>query len=120
MDASNRVRALREFNTRLKGTPESIQVFKEWQMNLCPDLVKIPARELQPELIFFEGTTRVTPRYADWTSQMRNVRFHSTASLRRGSWFVIAPRNVMNDAANFVRTLQNSVKDMGFTIENPE
>lgn len=118
LDAPTRARRLLEFNNRLRTNTESVQVFREWQMNLSPELVKIEARVMDPEVIIFQGD-RVRSENADWTQPMRNQTFHKTATLGRHRWHVVVARQHMGDAQNFVRTLQKAVGKMGFYIETP-
>lgn len=46
-----RIRRLLDFNQRLKRTPEAMEVLKEWNMTLAPDLIEFTGRELPPEKI---------------------------------------------------------------------
>lgn len=48
-----RIRKLMAFNRRLQTTPESIDVIREWQMELDTKLVEFKARELPSEIIYF-------------------------------------------------------------------
>lgn len=48
-----RIKKLMAFNERLRGTPESMNVFTEWQMQLDNNLVEVQGRELRNELIVF-------------------------------------------------------------------
>lgn len=88
-------------------------------MNLEPDLVRIQARQLQPEMILFDGAQEPAEN-ADWTRLMRDKHFHSVASLPRNSWHVIVPRRLYPEVTSFIRTLQNSVRGMNFRIGDPE
>lgn len=48
-----RIKKLMAFNRRLQTTPESIDVIREWQMELDTKLVEFKARELPSEIIYF-------------------------------------------------------------------
>lgn len=48
-----RIKKLMAFNDRLKRTPESEEVFREWQMQLDRNLVEVQGRELRNENIVF-------------------------------------------------------------------
>lgn len=57
---SARIQRLLAFNERLQNTPDSVQVLKDWNLALNPELVKIPARILPyPDIIFANGKVYV-------------------------------------------------------------
>lgn len=49
-----RIHKLQQFRQRLERTPESLQVLKEWNLGLAPQLVELGGRVLQPETILGE------------------------------------------------------------------
>lgn len=48
-----RVKRLHEFNRRLYGMSESMDAFREWDLQLDNKLVEIPGRQLPHEKIVF-------------------------------------------------------------------
>lgn len=48
-----RVTKLMAFNQRLQGTPESMTVLREWQLELDRSLVQVDARQLKKQDVFF-------------------------------------------------------------------
>lgn len=53
-----RVAKLMAFNQRLQGTPASMTVLREWQLDLERSLVKVEGRELPKEEIVFGNKQR--------------------------------------------------------------
>lgn len=49
---------LRTFNQRLRTSPESVEILKRWNLELDPDLIKIPARILPLPKLLFGGDRR--------------------------------------------------------------
>lgn len=53
MDPRTRIAKLLEFNQRLARTPESTEVFREWNFELDSKLVEVEGRILKNENIVF-------------------------------------------------------------------
>lgn len=52
---AGRINKLIDFNRRLRMSPESSQVLRDWNLELSQELVKVPARVLPNENIVFGG-----------------------------------------------------------------
>lgn len=48
-----RVEKLEEYSRRLRETPQSIEVLKDWQFNIQDRVVTFEGKKLQDETIFF-------------------------------------------------------------------
>lgn len=115
---AQRVRRLMTFNQRLQQTPESMQVFKEWNMRLSPELVEVSGRELPPEKIVFSNREANGTLEADWTREFRNSRLYTTIPL--DNWHVIAPNRARRETTDFIKILQEAVGGMGLRIAQPQ
>lgn len=114
---NQRVRRLLDFNQRLKRTPESMEVLREWNMSLDPNLVEFTARELPPEKIVFNERETMGSQDADWTRDFRNNQLYTVVPLT--NWHLICTKRQQREAHDFVRILQDSVRNMGFHIATP-
>lgn len=55
---ADRIKRLIAFNNRLQSTPESLQKFTAWNLQLENRLVNVPGRVLPSETIEFGGNKR--------------------------------------------------------------
>lgn len=58
MDPRKRIQKLLDFNQRLHRTPESADVFKEWDFHLDTKLVELDGRILKNENIVFNNNQK--------------------------------------------------------------
>lgn len=58
LNPDRRIERLETFNRRLQTSPESMEVFKTWQMELDRRLIELPGRLLPQEMIFFSTTAK--------------------------------------------------------------
>ena len=58
LNPDRRIERLETFNRRLQTSPESMEVFKTWQMELDRRLIDLPGRLLPQEMIFFSTTAK--------------------------------------------------------------
>lgn len=115
---NQRVQRLLDFNKRLQRTPDSMTTMREWNMSLDQTLVEFTGRELPPEKIVFATREMDGNREADWTKDFRNNSLYTAVPLT--NWHCIAPPRGVREATNFVKILQDAVKNMGFQISNPK
>lgn len=54
MSPAVRLRKLADFNARLAGTKESVEMLQDWNVSLSKKLVELPGRVLNPEKICFD------------------------------------------------------------------
>lgn len=112
-----RVRKLKAFNDRLARTPESINVFREWQMELDSNLVEFSARELPMEYIVFDGGNVLTDKFGEWNSAFRSCKLFNVQNLTR--WHLISPSRNMDQAKEFINCVVDAGRGMGFGISKP-
>lgn len=115
---AQRIRRLLDFNQRLSRIPESMEVLREWSMNLDNQLVEVSGRELPQEKIVFLNREAPGSTEADWTKEFRNSHFYTTIPLQ--NWHLILPKRANREGNDFVRVLQDAVRNMGFRINNPK
>lgn len=115
----NRITRLKQFNERLRNTPDSMRLLTEWEMNLDRNLVEVQARELPFEPIVFADGREVSGTIdADWTRDFRNNKLFTVVELR--NWHVVVPRRADRETRDFVRVLQDAVRSMGMIIRDPK
>lgn len=67
LDPKERLRKLNNYNSRLMRSQESVNIFKEWGLEMERKIIDVKARVLNPETIIFGGDVRVeTNLEADW------------------------------------------------------
>lgn len=112
-----RVKRLIDFNQRIRRSTEAMQVLSEWNMVLDQNLIEFQGRELPAERIVFRESETQGSQDADWTRDFRNQKLYSVIPLT--NWHLIVARRATREAEDFVRVLQESVKNMGFQIVQP-
>uniref|UniRef100_A0A0K8TM02 Piwib n=1 Tax=Tabanus bromius TaxID=304241 RepID=A0A0K8TM02_TABBR len=112
-----RIERLKAFNRRLLKSEQSVNVLKEWQMSLDPNLVEFKGRMLKPENIVFGEGSKVPAENADWTRSLRDHAPFTSVDLRR--MYVIAPNRSMREANDFVRCLIEAARGMRMNIAQP-
>lgn len=115
---SQRARRLIDFNRRLRDCPESMEVLRQWNMELEPHLVELHGRELAQEKIVFNNREAQNSIEADWTREFRNSKLYTTVPLR--NWHVITLKRALSQSKDFIGVLKESVRNMGFQINDPE
>lgn len=115
---ANRIQRLMRFNERLRNTPDSMRILTEWELRLDKNLVEVLGRELPFEPIVF-GNQREAPGTldADWTRDFRNNKLFTVNDLN--NWHLVTPKRCEREARDFVRVLQDAVRNMGMRIANP-
>uniref|UniRef100_A0A336MED6 CSON000333 protein n=1 Tax=Culicoides sonorensis TaxID=179676 RepID=A0A336MED6_CULSO len=115
---AQRVRRLMTFNQRLQGTPESVDVLRQWNMRLSQELVEVTGRELMPERIVFGTREAPGTLEADWTREFRNNKLYNVLPLQ--NWHIIVPSRARKESQDFIKLLQESVGGMGIQISQPQ
>jgi aubergine-like protein len=118
VNADVRMKKLYTLYQRLAQTPESMTVFKEWDLKLDSNLIEIVGRELKNENIVFGNGVKVpTDENADWTREFRNNKLFTTVPLAR--WYVVVPDRNQRETQDFLGCLIDAARGMGFKIEQP-
>lgn len=117
LSPDERVKQLKKFNNRIQSTPASINVLKEWKMELEDQLVQIPGRELQAEAIMFGSDMEAaTNAKGEW--QFRNgFSMYKSMDIKR--WAVVYPVAMQADAENFCKALKKAAGEMMCPITDP-
>lgn len=115
---AQRVKRLLDFNTRLQTTPGSMEILREWTMTLDRELISMTGRELEPEKIVFGPREVMGTNEADWTRALRENKFHTAINL--SNWCCVAPKRAERETKDFVRILQDAVRNMGMAIDQPK
>lgn len=120
LNPDRRIERLETFNKRLQTSPESMEVFKTWQMELDRRLVELPGRLLPQEMIFFSTTANGVQagEQADWTAHFRNNPMFATVRLNR--WYLIVPNRATREAHDFLGCMIQAARGMRFEISNCE
>ncbi|EAT40149.1 AAEL008076-PA, partial [Aedes aegypti] len=120
LNPDRRIERLETFNRRLQTTPESMEVFKVWQMELDKRLVELPGRLLPQEMIQFSTTSTGVPAgdNADWTMHFRNNPMLST--VRLDHWYIIVPSRAQREANEFLGCLMQAAQGMRFDVKRCE
>lgn len=120
LNPDRRIERLETFNKRLQTSPESMEVFKTWQMELDRRLVEVPGRLLPQEMIFFSTTANGVQagEQADWTAHFRNNPMFATVRLNR--WYLIVPNRATREANDFLGCMIQAARGMRFEISNCE
>ncbi|XP_011300056.1 protein aubergine [Fopius arisanus] len=112
-----RIDKLLAFNRRLNSTPAIQEEFKNWNLTLDSQLVKLQGRHLPNENIHFGDAKFVQggPE-ADWTKSIRDNSLFITNQLKQ--WIVVVPERSARDARSFVAGMVRSTKN--FAISEPQ
>lgn len=117
LNPENRAKSLEKFNTRIQTTPESVNVLKEWNMELERELITVPARELPAEPIVFGCDAEVSASAkSDWTFR-NSLSMYKTVPIVR--WMCIFPETLRAETVNFIDLLKRAGNDMNCHIANP-
>lgn len=115
---NHRIERLRNFNSRLQNSRESMDVLALWNMQLDKHLVEIPGRILPPEKIVFGNQKKyVCDQHADWTREFRNTSMFSHVDIKR--WYVVVPRRSLREVQEFVKMCIRAAGSMKMHISEP-
>ncbi|XP_017884838.1 piwi-like protein Siwi [Ceratina calcarata] len=112
-----RIDKLINFNRRLRGEPEVIKQFSEWNLKLDDKLVEVPARILPPERIVLNGATASSGQFCDWTRELQSKPAFCAARLQQ--WVVICLDRMRRDVDRFVGMLQECARGMNCMVDRP-
>lgn len=91
INPDSRMKKLMEFNRRLLSEPAIITELDQWNLKLSNQLLDIPARILNKELIFLGQEYSVSAgKHADWAKQLHDKRLYDPKKLNY--WVVIHAR----------------------------
>lgn len=116
---ASRIQKLLQFNQRVQTTPDSVQCFSDYGLQLNPDLVTINARHLQTRLIQLGDNKTEEPRNADWTNAFQG-RHSMFRSVRLERWTVVIPNNLKKDADDFLNCIIQVAGGMRFEVAQPQ
>ncbi|XP_015122024.1 piwi-like protein Siwi [Diachasma alloeum] len=112
-----RIEKLLAFNRRLNTEPLVQDEYKNWNLSLDRDLVRVPGRLLTDEKIFFGDEKQVNAgEQGDWTKAIRDNSLLLTTPLRQ--WVVIVPERNSRDARGFCQAISRSTKN--FNVQEPQ
>lgn len=115
LNPDKRVKALKKFNNRVQTTPESVNVLREWNMELEQELMTVDARELPPEpIIFGDGVETTTNAKGEWI--LSNSMYKSVPINR---WMCIFPAKLADETKSFISALNGACAQMNSEITEP-
>lgn len=92
----SRIAKLMRFNERLNQVREVREEFKQWDLSLARDLVKIQARVVQAEqLKLKDGWRAINAKTVNWDRDVINYKMISSVGLKE--WAVICPSRQRRD-----------------------
>ncbi|XP_067630737.1 protein aubergine [Eurosta solidaginis] len=113
-----RIERLLTFNKRLQQAPESVELFKSWDMRLDTNLVETPGRIIPACKIIFGNQARYQcNEYADWTREFRNNSMYKHIDMKR--WCVIAQQRNLREVQAFVQMCIKAANGMKMRIAEP-
>lgn len=118
LSPENRVKALCKFNKRIQDTPQSVNVLKEWNMELDKKLLEVEGRELPPETIVF-GRSHEVPASIKGEWAIRNgVAMYQNVPIHR--WLCIYPEKMETDTNKFLEILGQQCQEMQCDYKPPK
>ncbi|RWS20791.1 piwi-like protein 2, partial [Leptotrombidium deliense] len=107
-----------EFVRNVNTNEESRKTLEDWGFILEDTTLKTQARQIAPEQMFFGNnkTITVNPK-AEWANDARNSTLLQAIPVQR--WVMIFTRRDAAKADEFVRSLQQVSRNMGFDFANP-
>lgn len=117
LNPESRTKALLKFNNRIQATPESVQVLKDWGMELERELIKVQGRELPRETILF-GQQEQTPanEKGEWNFKA-GFEMYRSVSVQR--WMCVYPRAMEQEVCAFLKVLDSAGTTMQMEIRKP-
>lgn len=113
----NRIAKLLKFNERLHGSPQAMSQLERFGMGLEKNLVKIPGRTLEKEIINFgNGQTVSAGDKVEWSPGRSPLLLPKQLN----SWVFVVPSKWRRDAQAFAQTLCKVSTGMRFTVAPPE
>ncbi|XP_011301414.1 protein aubergine [Fopius arisanus] len=105
-----RIDMLLAFNRRLNSEPLVQDEFRNWNLVLDRDLVRVPGRRLPEEKVFFGADKVVTSGSdGDWTRAIKDSQL--LVSNQLNSWVVIVPSRISRDARGFCDGMRRSIRN---------
>ncbi|XP_031633322.1 protein piwi-like isoform X2 [Contarinia nasturtii] len=119
MVGRTRKERLLQYNNRVRSTPESISVLREWNLDLEKNLVNVEGHKLKSEILYFGGNREHTVRDGGWDRECgRTLKlFQTSIELKR--WYIIFPSIMERDVNRFVNRGIELAGNMGFQINKP-
>ncbi|KAL9925541.1 protein aubergine-like [Glossina fuscipes fuscipes] len=117
LNPQRRLERLRNFNSRLQNSKESVEVFNSWNMAVDNALVEVPARVLPSEQILLHNCKVTCDQNADWTREFRNNAMYVHVNIKR--WCVIVPRRNLRQVQDFIRLCNRAGQSMKMEISEP-
>ncbi|KAL0280141.1 UNVERIFIED_CONTAM: hypothetical protein PYX00_001523 [Menopon gallinae] len=119
INPAERIERLLKFNRRLQENRNIVQEFKHWDMTLDKDLVRIPARELDPENIVVGGGVKFSSGPdSDWTKKLRSGPMLKNGTVNE--WAVIVPGRMRGELLPFLDSLKRASSGMDFMLPPPK
>lgn len=145
LQPDSRMKKLMEFNSRLLSEPAIITELDQWNLKLSDQLLDVPARVLESELIFLGNQFAVSAgKGADWTRYLHTRELYSPKDLKL--WVAVYGTRVKNQVQvryqnflelyffvvinsllqcifilqNLVHMIKSAASAMGSTISHPK
>lgn len=114
----DRINKLMAFNRRLRTTPESAEVMREWNLQLSEQMTQLNGRRLPSEAIVFGngGKTQANAQ-ADWSREFHEKPMFSSVMLQ--NWACICPRMCEQETRAFTDCLQKAAAGMKYQVGRP-
>jgi len=114
-----RLENIDNFVRRVNGSPIASQILADWGLSIATQPVKLSARVLPPENIYFGGNYKemVSPK-GDWNRAATSKTVLTAVSLSK--WAIFYPQRNMNDVRAFCTTMVQQAKRMGIEMANPK
>jgi len=116
-----RFKTLIKFSTRVQQTSKIVGEMREWGIKISPNLVKFPARTLEPEKIKQREGQRdlsYSMDNADWGNQFRNFKmFNGGPGCHK--WLLVHSGREAQEARDFSDMVVKASAGMGFQMRPP-
>jgi len=107
-----------KFIKRVKGNPEAHKLITDWGMDIDNDTVRLVARSLPPETLFFaNGKREVIGPKGEW-NRAATTSVLTAVSLTK--WAIFFPEKIKITVQNFCKEMQRVASRMGITMANPK
>lgn len=121
LEPSVHVRRVTSLPQTILNNQSCVEILRNWGVNLSPNPVEVVGRVLANEKIFLKNEAAYVAKHGDWTDALNPLRsnhqFFSSAKLTR--WALIYKKSDEKIARNFIGILKQSVKKLGFLIDDP-
>jgi len=116
-----RFKTLMKFSTRVQQSAKIVGEMREWGIKISPNLVKFPARTLEPEKIKQREGQRdlsYSMDNADWGNQFRNFKmFNGGPGCHK--WLLVHSGREAQEARDFSDMVVKASAGMGFQMRPP-